>query len=278
MDARAIEKLLYKQSGLLGVSGISSDMRKLLDSRRSAREAGGRSLRLPHRPRARLARGGARRARRARLHRRHRRERARRSASASAATRPGSASSSTTPPTPRGGPRISAPAQPASAWVIPTNEELMIARHTRACSRRADGHGSSAHNPVLAGKKALVVGIANDHSIAYGCANAFRDARRRARDHLPQRQGQAVRRAARQGARRADLPAARRPAPGRARGGVRGDPEAVGPARHPGALDRVRAEGGPAGRAARLLGRGLRRSRWTSPATRSCAWRSSPRR
>src|SRR6185295_1626541 len=32
MDARAIEKLIYSQSGLLGVSGISSDMRKLLDS------------------------------------------------------------------------------------------------------------------------------------------------------------------------------------------------------------------------------------------------------
>ena len=30
MDARAIEKLIYSQSGLLGVSGISSDMRKLL--------------------------------------------------------------------------------------------------------------------------------------------------------------------------------------------------------------------------------------------------------
>jgi enoyl-[acyl-carrier protein] reductase I len=30
------------------------------------------------------------------------------------------------------------------------------------------------HNPVLAGRKALVVGIANEHSIAYGCASAFR--------------------------------------------------------------------------------------------------------
>ena len=30
--------------------------------------------------------------------------------------------------------------------------------------------------PVLAGAKALVVGIANDHSIAYGCAKAFRTA------------------------------------------------------------------------------------------------------
>jgi enoyl-[acyl-carrier protein] reductase I len=29
-------------------------------------------------------------------------------------------------------------------------------------------------NPVLAGRKALVVGIANDQSIAYGCAKAFR--------------------------------------------------------------------------------------------------------
>jgi acetate kinase len=33
MDARAIEKLLYHQSGLLGVSGVSSDMRTLLESR-----------------------------------------------------------------------------------------------------------------------------------------------------------------------------------------------------------------------------------------------------
>lgn len=29
--------------------------------------------------------------------------------------------------------------------------------------------------PVLSGKKALVVGIANEHSIAYGCAAAFRE-------------------------------------------------------------------------------------------------------
>ncbi|MEZ5446899.1 MAG: enoyl-ACP reductase FabI [Gammaproteobacteria bacterium] len=29
--------------------------------------------------------------------------------------------------------------------------------------------------PVLAGKKALVVGIANEHSIAYGCASAFHE-------------------------------------------------------------------------------------------------------
>jgi enoyl-[acyl-carrier protein] reductase I len=47
--------------------------------------------------------------------------------------------------------------------------------------------------PVLAGQKALVVGIANDHSIAYGCAKAFREAgadlavtwlNEKARDHV----------------------------------------------------------------------------------------------
>jgi acetate kinase len=40
MDAQAIERLIYSQSGLLGVSGISSDMRKLLASQEpAAREA-----------------------------------------------------------------------------------------------------------------------------------------------------------------------------------------------------------------------------------------------
>lgn len=40
MDARAIEKLIYQQSGLLGVSGVSSDMRTLLASAEpGAREA-----------------------------------------------------------------------------------------------------------------------------------------------------------------------------------------------------------------------------------------------
>jgi acetate kinase len=40
MDARALERMLYKESGLLGVSGISQDMRELLASReREAREA-----------------------------------------------------------------------------------------------------------------------------------------------------------------------------------------------------------------------------------------------
>ena len=39
MDARAIEKLIYQQSGLLGVSGISSDMRTLGASAEPAAKA-----------------------------------------------------------------------------------------------------------------------------------------------------------------------------------------------------------------------------------------------
>ena len=34
---------------------------------------------------------------------------------------------------------------------------------------------SESRSPVLAGQKALVIGIANEHSIAYGCAKAFRE-------------------------------------------------------------------------------------------------------
>jgi acetate kinase len=39
MDAKAIETLLYKKSGLLGLSGISNDMRDLLESREPHAEA-----------------------------------------------------------------------------------------------------------------------------------------------------------------------------------------------------------------------------------------------
>jgi acetate kinase len=43
MDARALERLIYKESGLLGVSGISSDMRTL---RASAEPAAGEAIAL----------------------------------------------------------------------------------------------------------------------------------------------------------------------------------------------------------------------------------------
>ena len=140
MDARAIEKLIYQQSGLLGVSG---------DVERHARRCGQRPSRARElaidlfvyrigRELGSLAAalggldaivftGG------------HRREQPLACASASAATPHGSASSSMPRPTTRGGPRISTAASRVSAWVIPTNEELMIARHTlqrAGCGRK----------------------------------------------------------------------------------------------------------------------------------------------
>ena len=40
----------------------------------------------------------------------------------------------------RNGPRISSPSSKVSAWVIPTNEELMIARHTGMLLGLVAGH------------------------------------------------------------------------------------------------------------------------------------------
>ena len=58
--------------------------------------------------------------------------------------------------------------------------------------------------------KALVVGIANEHSIAYGCAKAFRELGADLAITYLNEKAKAVRRAARARARGADLPAARR--------------------------------------------------------------------
>ena len=129
MSAEAIETLLYQQSGLLGVSGISSDMRQLLassDSRareaidlfvyRAAREIGSLAAAAggvdalvftagigEHAPeiRARICE---------------------QSAWLGIRLEPESNRA--------GGPRISAPDSSVSVWVIPTDEELMVARHT----------------------------------------------------------------------------------------------------------------------------------------------------
>ncbi len=138
MDARAIEDLIYKQSGLLGVSGMSSDMRTLLASDDAAAHAspsicspiasGASSARSPRRCggidalvfTAGIGEHSCRDAR-ARL---PRRRVARRRSSIRRRTQ-------------AGGPRISTPASAVPAWVIPTNEELMIARHTLQTTRRA---------------------------------------------------------------------------------------------------------------------------------------------
>lgn len=130
MDARAIEKLIYQQSGLLGVSGISSDMRALLASSdpraaravdlfvyRIGRELGSLAAALGGLD-ALVFTGGIGE------HAAAIRERVCRDAAWLGVALDPAANAA-------GGPRISAASSKVTAWVIPTNEELMIARHTR---------------------------------------------------------------------------------------------------------------------------------------------------
>ena len=130
MDARAIEKLLYQQSGLLGVSGISSDMRTLLDSAepkaqfavelfvyRIGRELGSLAGALGGLD-AIVFTGGIGE------HAVAIRERVCHAAAWLGVELDLTANAA-------GGSRISTAASRVSAWVIPTNEEQMIARHTR---------------------------------------------------------------------------------------------------------------------------------------------------
>ena len=131
MDARAIERLIYTQSGLLGMSGISSDMRVLLESKdprarvaievyvyRIRRELGSLAAALGGLDAVVFTAGIGEHA---------------------PAIRSGVCDGLGwlgLVPDPRsnakGGPLISAPGSRVNVWVIPTNEELMIARHTRA--------------------------------------------------------------------------------------------------------------------------------------------------
>ncbi|HET7365534.1 MAG TPA: acetate/propionate family kinase [Burkholderiales bacterium] len=129
MDARAVEKLIYNESGLLGVSGISSDMRALLASKepraklavdlylyRIGRELGSLAAALRGLDALVFTAGIGENS--AVL-----RERVCRDAAwLGVELDPGANAD--------GGPRISTAASRVSAWVVPTNEELMIARHT----------------------------------------------------------------------------------------------------------------------------------------------------
>jgi acetate kinase len=130
MNARAIERLVYHESGLLGVSGISSDMRALLDADdpraslavdlfvyRIRRELGSLAAALGGLD-ALVFTGGIGENSAAI------RERICRDAAWLGLRLDPAANK-------RGGPRISAKGSRVSAWAIPTNEELMIARHTR---------------------------------------------------------------------------------------------------------------------------------------------------
>jgi acetate kinase len=134
MDARAVEKLIYRESGLLGVSGISSDMRMLLASAdpharravdlfvyRIGRELGSLAAALGGLDALVFTGGIGERAPAIR-------ERVCRGAAWLGLELDPAANQA-------GGPRISTGASRVAAWVIPTNEELMIARHTRALLR-----------------------------------------------------------------------------------------------------------------------------------------------
>jgi acetate kinase len=130
MDARAIEKLLYHQSGLLGVSGISSDMRTLLASSdprarlainlycyRIRREIGSLAAALAGLDAIVFTGGIGENAAAIR-------EQVCRDAAWLGVDLDPAANAA-------GGPRISTRGARVSAWSIPTNEELMIARHSR---------------------------------------------------------------------------------------------------------------------------------------------------
>jgi acetate kinase len=129
MDARAIEKLIYQQSGLLGVSGISSDMRTLLASSepraklavdlfvyRIGRELGSLAAALGGLDALVFTGGIGERAVAIR-------ERVCRDAGWLGIELDAAANA-------KDGPRISTAASRTPAWVVPTNEELMIARQT----------------------------------------------------------------------------------------------------------------------------------------------------
>ena len=130
MDARAIERVIYQESGLLGVSGVSSDMRTLQESPdprakaaidlfayRIGRELGSLSAALSGVDAIVFTAGIGENSR-------NLRERVCKDAAWLGVELDATANDS-------GGPRISTAGSRVSAWVVPTNEELMIARHTR---------------------------------------------------------------------------------------------------------------------------------------------------
>ena len=125
-----VEDLLYTKSGLLGISGISGDMRDLLSSSdpaaklavdyfvyRAAREIGALSAVLGGLDALVFTGGIGENSAEIRA----------RIVAASAWLGMGLDAAANR----AGGPRISGPDSRVSAWVIPTNEELLIARQTR---------------------------------------------------------------------------------------------------------------------------------------------------
>jgi acetate kinase len=143
MDARAVEKLIYQQSGLLGVSGVSSDMRTLLKSAepraklavdlfvyRIGRELGSLAAALGGLDAIVFTAGIGENASQIR-------DRVCRQAAWLGVELDAQANA-------KHGPRISSASSRVAAWVIPTNEELMIARHTREVLSNAKLHAPTA--------------------------------------------------------------------------------------------------------------------------------------
>ena len=130
LSAKDLENLIYHESGLLGVSEISSDMRTLLASNDPLRRRGRRSVHLPDWPGNRLSRGRARWNRCAGVYRRDGenaatiRARVCRDADWLGVELDESANTGRNM-------RISSAASKVAVWVLPTDEELMIAEHTR---------------------------------------------------------------------------------------------------------------------------------------------------
>jgi acetate kinase len=135
MDIRAVEKMIYQQSGLLGVSGISSDMRTLIASEdprarlavdlfvyRIGRELGSLAAALGGLDAIVFTAGIGEKAAPIR-------SRVCRDAAWLGIELDSAANAAH-------GPRISSGASAVSAWVIPTNEELMIASQTRALAAK----------------------------------------------------------------------------------------------------------------------------------------------
>lgn len=129
MTPKEVERMLYRDSGLLGVSGVSSDMRALLASDvpraalaidlyvyRIVREVGSLAAALGGLDGVVFTAGIGE-------HSAPVRERVVRGLAWLGAELDAVANAA-------GGPRISTQASRCSAWVVPTDEELMIARHT----------------------------------------------------------------------------------------------------------------------------------------------------
>jgi acetate kinase len=140
MDSKAIEHLIYERSGLLGVSGVSSDMRTLLASDvpeakeavelfvyRIGRELGSLAAALRGLD-AIVFTGGIGE------HAAEIRARVCRDAQWLGIVLDDEANA-------RHGPRISWSGSPVSVWVIPTDENLVIARHTRQMLDTGNWHG-----------------------------------------------------------------------------------------------------------------------------------------